>query len=178
MLNRIDVVVVITLVTTMFASLASAQSADEDVRWVEEHGFDATLFMERCLSVDAYGQQVTSEPLPVGGGWKIECSGYNSTGSSVIEIQGRDNAFYCVLGELDDLDVGGDERLSIRITDAGEHGPAQLEATSREPLNIYTVAAFGGARVWPLWLTAHYDTIDVVRDPLDGRSCAQIFRVD
>ena len=169
----------ITCVAALYAADVSAQSNDDpDVRWIEEHGFDSVLFMERCMSVDAWGREYVGNPLPVGGGWKMDCSSYNSTHWWVTQMQGSDGTLYCVLGELAELNVDGDSRLSIDITDDGEHGPAQLEATASEPVNITPVTAFGVANVWPLWLDAHYDTVDIVRDPRDGRACPQLFRVD
>jgi hypothetical protein len=115
--------------------------------------------------------------LPVGDGWRVECSGYGQTLWSTTSVQANDGTIYCVLGQRGDVDTGGDQRLEIDIEDDGDHGHAQLEGTSDELITIKQADAFGGAKVWPLWIEAHYDTTELALAPND-RSCDEHFGVN
>jgi hypothetical protein len=179
MQHRASVVTAITIVTMLFSFTARAQTSDdEDIAWIEENGFASILFMARCVSIHTWGYVVSTAPLPVGGDWQIACTSHAATAWATTSVQATDGSIHCVLGERAQLSPGGDSRLWIEVLDEGDNQPAQLAATSATPISISPATAFDVAQVWPLWLNAHYDTVDVVPDPLDGSSCAHVFGLD
>ena len=160
-------------------SPVQAQAWDDDgddpVQWIIDNGFSSIQFMERCVSIAPNGQQITSEPLPVGGGYWISCNTYSQIAYDATEVQANDGSRYCVLGSLNGSSPGGDDRLQLEIVDDGTFGRASVQATASEPTLIYLVSAFGGAQAWPIWLTSDYQTQQLVRAPNDGRTCKQVF---
>lgn len=174
-LNLLGAVLAILALSTPVQAQDWDGDADDPVQWIIDHGFSSIQFMERCVSIAPNGQEIAGEPLPVGGGYWLSCSTYSQIAYDVTEVQADDGSRYCVLGSLIGTSPGGDDRLWIEMADDGTRGRASVRASASEPTWIYLTSAFGGAQVWPLWLTSDYATQQLVPASNDGRTCQQQF---
>lgn len=135
-------------------------------------GFGQWTYATRCASVGRDGSVITQEPLPVNSERWLECT---TDGSPVrVASMGRDarGQVHCFLGELDEAKAGGDPLLNVEITSKDRTGPWTLRGTSRFG-DAFTVSTTSGdtGRVWPLWITGWYRTVQVVPE-LPGTSCS------
>jgi hypothetical protein len=146
---------------------------DENLQWVKDNGFESTHFMKSCVSRGDDGSVIDTAPLPVGGGFQLECVTFDAPARDVTMTVGSDDAHWCVLGEVTSQHGGGDKRLAFQLLDTPADGPWTLRATAREAIDISTVEGFG-ATTWPVWVVADYRTVDLTPEQ-EGKTCAELF---
>ena len=155
------------------AALADPNS-DEDLLFIKNNGFGATLFMATCVSKSESGDTIESEPLPVGGDRYLECVTAGRPSRDAMNVSSSEGERWCALGQLSASTAGGDPRLNIQVVDSPAEGSWTVRATSDSPIEIRRVEALFGALAWPLWLSASYATTDLQPEP-EGLTCEELF---
>lgn len=167
------------LVTTSFVTLAHAQEDDYDwITWYREQGFGGFVYSVDCYSVGPDGSMIRDEPLPVGAERWLECSTAKSATYMSTSFTNM-GAEYCALGQIADFKTGGDDRLTIEVVSQSMTSPWTLRATSAtgEALGVSRADGPLGSSMWPAWVDAHYNVINIVpSDP--NRSCDNVFNID
>jgi hypothetical protein len=152
---------------------------DENLVFIREDGFQTTYFALDCRSLAEDGSSIdgaTTSALPVGGGHTLECTLERFPNRATTDVLSAANEPWCALGELQSYRSGGDDRLTISIATEPDVAPAIL--TARHPgeeILVAQAAAFGG-RLWPLWIEASYDVVELARAQ-PGKICDQIFEL-
>jgi hypothetical protein len=152
-------------------------SLDENLVFIEQDGFQTTYFALDCRSIAKDGSVIDGAPnaaLLVGGGRTLECNLERFPSRAATDVLSAANEPWCVLGELQSYESGGDDRLTITIATSPDVAPARLIGTrDGEEVSVMQAAAFGG-RLWPLWIDAFYDVIELARAE-QGKTCDQVF---
>jgi hypothetical protein len=152
-------------------------SVDENLVFIQEDGFQTTYFALDCRSLAEDGSSIdgaTNTALPVDGGYTLECSIERFPSRATTNLVSAANEVWCALGELTSYEPGGDDRLTITIVTPPDVAPATLIATRDGEENSLAQATVFGSRIWPLWIEASYDVVDLARAE-QGKTCDQSF---
>jgi hypothetical protein len=157
----------------------TAPSQDENLAFILQDGFQTTYFALDCRSIADDGSVIegaSSGALPVGGGHTLECSLERFPSRATTDVLSVSNEPWCALGELTSYQSGGDDRLMITIATPPDVAPATLIGTHEGgEISVALASAFGG-RLWPLWIEASYDVVQLARaEP--GKICDQVFEL-
>lgn len=147
---------------------------DPDLAFLAQDGFESLHFAVRCRSVGADGSSVEEGALPVGAGRTLQCETESLRRQATQLVLSSTNELFCVLGTMDSLGAGGDDRLEVSLVSTPEGAPWTLSGTRQgEPIGIERVVALGGS-TWPLWVEAHYGITSIVPHP-EGQLCDAVF---
>lgn len=157
------------------AADAGTAGPDDETQWIIDNGFGSFHFAVQCVSVGDDGSREEGEPLPVGGGYQLECETASSIGAATTEFLNASDERYCVLGSLSEA-LGESKHpclTHVEITSSPDDGPWTLVASGDQPCQISRAAsAFG--KTWPLWVNASYDT-EKISPAVDGSTCDELF---
>lgn len=148
-----------------FGGTALAQELDVDLQFALDNGFESFLFAQTCLSVGEDGSVIEGDPVPVGGGRQLECETAPIFYLQAIDVQASTGEPFCALGQMSSYFADGDSRLSVNVESAPDGAPWVLVGTSFEEISVGTVAGFAGGVVWPLWVDARFDVIELSPNP-------------
>jgi hypothetical protein len=154
---------------------------DEDIRFVEENGYQTIYTAVHCRSVAEDGSSIDESEvaeLPVGDGRVLECETALFPLQSTIEFLSSIGERWCALGELESYTTGGDERLDIAVVTEPGPGPATLIGSHEgEAITVKVATGFGGATLWPLWIDTIYSVVDVQR-AVPGKLCDEVMGIE
>ncbi len=148
-------------------------SSNPDLVFAAKNGFDGFMLMGSCVSKKAGAATITTAPLPVGGGRRIECTTVRGDVYRSWAVPSTDPiVLWCMRGELDSAKAKQHPLAVVTITSKPRVGPWTVAVTRAGGEVLIDKASLLGGQAWPFMLLLHYRTTAMRKDDLT-KSCQQ-----
>jgi hypothetical protein len=152
-----------------WGSAALAQETpplDGDIQFMLDNGANTIFFAQTCRSIGPDGEVIDVEPLPVGGGFVLECETVPVAHLQGFARQSSTGENFCGRGQLFSFVAKNvDPRLSVSVASSPDGAPWVLVGTSEEEITITKVTNSDGLTIFPMATDAFFDVSDVQPNP-------------